>query len=231
MEKYIDPLTATSELVLVSNSTSQMQNGSSLIWGWISGSDPVHWNTATGWICEKVDPVNDFYCKIDWTTKYIDHWMVREGFINHCLIGQEGNNANRCDFNLSTDVMCIVSLFTLTGSLLIAWTARKHRQPTLVTVGDAAAEFLKKQDGTTARDPTSTSRTSTSQNVAILGVRRWQEKRRSPSTECREAHGIHFPLCAKSWRDPHGIHFLKWMPWALFFYRSIRSWHESYRAD
>lgn len=148
MERYIDPRNATSELILVSVDTTEQNNGSSLLHGWISGSDSAAWNAATRWVCVVQENLNwDTYCSPSKIPEYAVDWRViiteaRNSTIDYCLVGEQGDNDVRCGFHYSSVVAILVCVCTLTESFLICWTALKQHSHTLVTVGDAIAEFL-----------------------------------------------------------------------------------------
>jgi hypothetical protein len=82
IDAYIDPLMATSELVLVSsNLTSQnIRNGteSSLLEGWNNDNHQARWDGATNWICSDLytDPVRPETCTKEWIAPSAEHWVV-----------------------------------------------------------------------------------------------------------------------------------------------------------
>lgn len=154
IQRYIDPLNATSDLILVSESTAAEANGSSLLYGWISGGNAVLWNRATAWVCVGHKGVNkNTYCSAvdDEISQYADNWTIpmEHGFsppIQYCLVGPSGNNQERCGFHYSVVVLILVCICTSIESVIVTWTARRHSSPTMVTTGDAIAEFLKEPE-------------------------------------------------------------------------------------
>ena len=186
MERYIDPLQATSDLVLVSNVTTAQNNGSSLIFAWMSGSDSMNWNGATNWICSSHENAYyTSYCSIDKAQHYADDWVVLGPSMNatiyYCLVGEQGDNGNRCGFHFSAYIMATVCLLTSIETILISWTTFKHRTPTIVTVGDAIAEFLKDPDESTGGSSTLVPvvpKHSKGQTIARLGVTFWNGEHR-----------------------------------------------------
>ncbi|OJD36760.1 uncharacterized protein BKCO1_9000190 [Diplodia corticola] len=152
IQQYLDPLNSTADLILVSKDTAEQNNGSSLLHGWISGSDFVHWQSATRWVCVAHEDYNwNHYCSQDDISQYADSWKVPSfnktwAPIEYCLAGPSGNNAERCGFHYSAVILVLVCVLTLIESIFITWTAKRHDSPTMVTTGDAIAEFLKRPE-------------------------------------------------------------------------------------
>lgn len=185
MARYVNPLDATSELVIVSkNVTTGQNNGSSLIVGWISGSDSTIWNDATQWVCSGHENGWSIYCTLDLISKYADNWIVIGGKIatwidvQYCLVGDSGSNTDKCGLHYNASVMVLVPLFTLVMALVIAWVALRYPEPTLVTCGDAIADFLDRPDSVTknlVNIPTATKRCRN--QFAMLAYKPWKQKR------------------------------------------------------
>lgn len=156
LENYIDPLKATRAVLLVSsNVTAAQNNGSSLVGTWISGW--YAWNRDDQWICRVSDmdsPQSKKWCTWERANQFIDEWAVRTFdnttmLVDHCLVGEAGDNNQRCGLHYSAYILPIVCVSTLSEGLLILWTWSRLRNPednpkvkTLITMGDAVAEFL-----------------------------------------------------------------------------------------
>lgn len=76
MEIYIDPCKPSSELVLIANITTTQNNRSSLVFGWISGSDSAQWDSATFWIYRHRGDKHDRFCDTNWAREFQDKWTV-----------------------------------------------------------------------------------------------------------------------------------------------------------
>lgn len=158
LKHYIDPLESTRALILVStNVTAAQNNGSSLIGTWVSGWSA--WNRDSQWICSienRQAPYSGKWCIWDRASQWVDEWPVSTFdnttiLVDHCLVGEAGDNDQRCGFHYSVYILPIVCISTLSEGLLILWTWFRLRNPetnpkvkTLITMGDAIAEFLEK---------------------------------------------------------------------------------------
>lgn len=156
LKNYIDPLESTRALLLVSsNVTAAQNNGSSLIGTWISGW--YAWNRDNQWICHVNDmhvPNSNKWCTWERASQLVDEWAVRTFdnttiLVDHCLVGEAGDNDQRCGLHYSSYILPIVCISTLSEGFLILWTWSRLRNPeknpgvkTLITMGDAVAEFL-----------------------------------------------------------------------------------------
>jgi hypothetical protein len=157
IELYIDPRTASAEVVLVTNTTASQNNGSSLVFGFISGSDAADWNSATGWIC----PPNrgnkdDRFCTMEWAREFYDSWTVYQKFttpdgqrhdvqmvVDHCLVGDQATNmADRCELLYNKGILFTVCVVTMVEAVLILGVLVLFQKHTLVNIGDAVAEAL-----------------------------------------------------------------------------------------
>ncbi|KAH8812621.1 hypothetical protein F5884DRAFT_820450 [Xylogone sp. PMI_703] len=178
VERYIDPLKATSTLIkIASNYTAADNNGSSLADAWVGGGfDSTWWRDSIMWICDAYQPRWNRYCSLDWASTFADHWLLsRHGrqsppvLVDHCLVGDQGNNDDRCGLHY----MCFC---TAVESILI-WCVRRlylkeitdnqptehakkttgqqstmdakeltNRKTTMVTIDDAIANFLEDPD-------------------------------------------------------------------------------------
>jgi hypothetical protein len=149
---YIDPLMATGELILVSSTpTSQnIRNGtqSSLLGGWNNGNHQARWDGATNWICSDLytDPVRPETCTKAWIAPSAEHWVVEKQPLKYCLVGKSTDNSNRCGLHFSKKVFTIIAICLLIEVCLICWVAFLSKSPTLMTLGDAQAEFLENPD-------------------------------------------------------------------------------------
>jgi hypothetical protein len=153
MENFINPLTVTRALVVVAlNVTSAQNNGSSLIYGGLSGCWDV-WSRSNGWICS-ANTESVWYCSLDRARTFVDQWagtysyitQYPRALIDYCLVGDPGDNSRKCAIHYSAYILPIVCACTCLESLLIFWTWRKHREETILTIGDAISNFLEHPD-------------------------------------------------------------------------------------
>jgi len=156
MELYIDPRTASSEVVLVAATAASQNNGSSLIFGFISGSDSSQWNAATAWICPNRGDKHDRFCTMEWANEFYDNWTVYQKFttpdgqshdvhmtVDHCLVGDRATDTDeRCELLYNKGVLFAVCVLTFVDSLLILGILILCRKHTLVHIGDAIADAL-----------------------------------------------------------------------------------------
>lgn len=192
LQEYIDPLKSTRALLLVaSNVTAAENNGSSLIGTWISGWYP--WNRDNQWICRVSDmdsPHFKKWCTWGRASQYIDEWVVRYDhtsmLVDHCLVGEAGNNDQRCGLHYSAYILPIVCTSILGEGLLILWTWSRLRNPeknprvkTLITMGDAVAEFLEQPSSVEASE-TYTSNGVVTPRLNAVGIQTgpWSSERR-----------------------------------------------------
>ena len=154
MNSFINPLNGTRSLIVVTlNHTSAQNNGSSLIFGKLSGLDPLYWSQL--WICTAHEN-SDYstWCTAEWASTFIDDWATclydaveNPGIpIDYCLVGEAGDNSQRCAFQYSAYLWITVCVCTFCESLLIVWTWLSHRENTMLTIGDAISDFLKRPD-------------------------------------------------------------------------------------
>lgn len=156
METYIDPRKPSSELVLVANITAAQNNDSSLVFGWISGSDSARWDSATFWICPNRGDKHDRFCDMNWAHEFQDEWKVSQIFytpdgerhgaaitVEYCLVGEQSNKmTDRCELLYNKFLLFAICTLTLLDSGLILGVLVLHQKHTLVQIGDAIAEAL-----------------------------------------------------------------------------------------
>ncbi|KAI1326475.1 hypothetical protein F5Y16DRAFT_374870 [Xylariaceae sp. FL0255] len=153
IRSYIDPLTATSDLVIVaSNITSYQNNGSSIVQGFVDGLYNTQWNVATSWICFAYYSAEDEnrFCNLQWAGEFESSWTLQTWQapyqqsvqVDYCLVGAKGDNQARCGLQISIPLLSIVCASTLVGTILILATERIVKEPTLLKLGDAIASFL-----------------------------------------------------------------------------------------
>ncbi|KAK7428354.1 hypothetical protein QQZ08_005111 [Neonectria magnoliae] len=152
VKRYIDPREPTSPLIVVAgNVTTAQNNGSSLIDGGILGW--LGWEWSSSWICWAYQTEVWRYCNWEFAKTFANQWTLgqqRGVRVDHCLVGEGADNAERCGFHYSTHVVGIVCVCTLLESLLVCWTAFHHtrsaatkvEKQTMITVGDAIQSFL-----------------------------------------------------------------------------------------
>lgn len=203
VSEFIDPLSASSSLVVVaSNVTSQQNDGVSLLDGWVSAWE--QWPNSAEWICrayQSGDPYEWRYCSAEWTKTFPDPWVILvidEGWItttklavDYCLIGEKGKNEERCGLHVSLFIMVLVCVCTFLGALLVLAVERRHTRESkdetpgfkrsLVTLGDAIHSFLEEPNGTvtaTAID-TNNHETATASKFGCYELRKIEAEPRS----------------------------------------------------
>ncbi|CAO2649251.1 Nn.00g066360.m01.CDS01 [Neocucurbitaria sp. VM-36] len=182
IEAYIDPRKATSELVLVSSirTKQNVRNGteSSLLDGWISGSDHARWDTATNWICSALyeDSTWPQACTKEWVMPSANSWVVRGQPIRYCLVGKSADNNIRCGLHFSKTIFIVIATCLLIEALLICWVTSLSKSATMVTLGDAQAEFLERPDQQT-EGTWEPGRSSNRRHFARLQIAEWRPTR------------------------------------------------------
>jgi hypothetical protein len=155
MKAYINPLLATSDLILVSdvltansanftqpwyfwdNNTSTVDRGglnSSLLYGFISGSDHVDWGESTKWVCsdwykEHYDLYWGAACTSDIAVSLANNWHVFGRPIQYCLLGPAGDNSKLCGLHFSTLIFKVVVTCMVVEAFLVACVAYQGRRP------------------------------------------------------------------------------------------------------
>ena len=138
IRRYINPLQATSVLVLVSNETTSSNNGSSLVNSWMSSVNGISWDRATNWMCPRSQKsIQVGVCTLENTLPYVKDWVMAgwvdgvqtNATIEYCLVGEAGDNARRCGLHFNVRALQLVFIFMLAETLLICWTAWKHGGP------------------------------------------------------------------------------------------------------
>lgn len=136
---------------MAANLTSVQNNGLSLIQGWVDGNFASKWSQARAWVCFAYAPKGSpRSCTMELAKGFVSNWTLQMWeapvpqtvAVDYCLVGRELNSQERCGLHFSPPIMGIVALCTLLGGLLILWTTICHREPTMVTLGDAIASFL-----------------------------------------------------------------------------------------
>jgi len=154
IENFIDPRHSTRSLVVVAlNVTSAQNNGSSLIYGGVSGCWDI-WSRSQFWVCQAYETPQSRWCELNWASTFADRWIGTYYYnvqyptmqIDYCLVGDPGDNSNRCAIHYSRCILPVVCVCTCLESLLIFSTWWKHGDNTMLTIGDAISDFLKIPD-------------------------------------------------------------------------------------
>ncbi|KAI1842909.1 hypothetical protein JX266_010927 [Neoarthrinium moseri] len=161
-EHYVNPLTASSGVIVVArNMTYQQYNRSSLLDGWVSAWEP--WSDSTGWICsayQDADILKWRFCTKAWVEQFPEPWVLLwpgqwEVEVDYCLAGEDGDNEQRCGLHYSAHILGIVCACTFAEACLVFTVWFRHRynrgaesdvgeQRTMVTIGDAIHSYLKR---------------------------------------------------------------------------------------
>ncbi|UKZ52632.1 hypothetical protein TrVGV298_006413, partial [Trichoderma virens] len=185
--RSIDPLNATSSLIVVArNISSQMNNGSSLIDGWVSTWQP--WTWSTSWICSAVS--SSKYCNAEFASTFADHWEITSPGVHivevdYCLASDEADNEQRCGLHYSALILAFVCFFTFLSSLFTAFTWLQYRREvkspenkehakTMVTMGDLVHSFLSEPSNLT-RDESN--RVTPKSSFVEMKLGKWQPRK------------------------------------------------------
>ncbi len=157
---YLEPRKATRAVLLVSDTPTAMSipsrtvnHTSSLRHGFVSGSFYPVWEESSRWVCNLK---NWKFCTLD-QALVNGKWTVYDNNIQYCLVGPPGNNDNLCGFHysLGMSIIILVSMSVGTCSIgIVAYIKRykehMHHTQSMVTLGDALAEYLKERDERTS---------------------------------------------------------------------------------
>lgn len=165
INRCVDPMTATSDVIVVaSNMTSTQNNGSSLIDGAVSGW--WTWDFSTTWICQAYySPSGPWrFCNADFASTFADDWNLPSPgsrvHVDYCLAGTQADNEQRCGMHYSMPILILVCVCTSLESLLIWYTWYQHRRAikgpngdhgatTMVTMGDLICSYLQRPESQT----------------------------------------------------------------------------------
>lgn len=199
MELFSDPLSATAELLLVTNETALNHNGTSMFGGWVSGAHSQRWEASNGWICAGHNSIPwTRYCSLGWALEFHDNWNFSTAWagsfqndwdkingrkpvdqtvhVKHCLMGQQADNLQtRCGLHYNFYLLVLIIAVTAVDTLLICLVAAAHRESTLVVLGDAVADALNpcEDNGTSGPEDRSQSRDEITTSIKFLAVNRW----------------------------------------------------------
>ena len=158
MNRVVDPLKATGDVVLVSTTLTKDNSNTSILIGFISGEDGRWWNAASNWICSAYeDEAFRRNCDFDFIKSHADDWQYavdphHHVTVDHCLIGPEADNEERCGYHFSVTILILVCTCAGIESALVLLVAFQYSTRTMVTLGDAVSEFLEFPDESTAPD-------------------------------------------------------------------------------
>ncbi|KAI0503374.1 hypothetical protein F5B22DRAFT_629537 [Xylaria bambusicola] len=171
IEQYINSREATSSLIVVTSNSSAAENeGSSLLDSWLASSYNDNWRLSSRWICcaylNESDWTRD--CSLDWAKTFSDDWQVCSFGnvaplfqVSHCLVGQSGNNEERCGVHYSAPLLLFVCIATILEVVAVGWAGLQLRsrasrgyQAPMVTIGDAIASNLETPDSMLPRNRT-----------------------------------------------------------------------------
>jgi len=229
MAAFIDPLQTTQDLIVVTRRAAADNNGSSLMWAdFPNGGEG--WDGSSLWICSEYEPEGySKACPLQFALTFADNWLnsAQWNFINgtkevwwlpdltaenlepgwwqnvtidHCLVGQSGDNQQRCGLHYSSSLLVFVSVCTTTEFLLMVFlvlqyyrSTHKPREDkfhgdnlakadksgvTLVLLGDAIAAALRETDGSHTRiRPHTEESVQRAYTAAKLDVLRWDASR------------------------------------------------------
>jgi hypothetical protein len=148
---YLDPNQASGDLVLVTRKTMASNNNSSLVFAWISKTDPFEF---ADWICQQdAQAGSTGSCTTTRAYSHTSDWVVSSieddsdtAIVDHCLVGERASDMHeRCGLHYNGAVMVIVCILCGLECILIIIAALICRRPSLTIVGDAIAESLKHQ--------------------------------------------------------------------------------------
>ncbi|KAL9116930.1 MAG: hypothetical protein Q9187_006539 [Circinaria calcarea] len=198
VQRYVNPLTSTSSVIVVARNVSLVQNNnSSLIDGWVSAWES--WRVSSEWICrlhQSTDPSKWKYCNAKFAESFADHWSLGQPgawavAVDYCLVGEEGNNQERCGLHYSWDILKIVCACAILASFVIFWTwlqirhddnhpKGKSYKRTVVTMGDAIHSFLESPSESDMDSTDQKHSTSRMSGFVEIGKMFWKTEHRIP---------------------------------------------------
>lgn len=157
---YLEPRNVTRAVLLVSDTPTAMSipsrtvnHTSSLLHGFVSGSFHAAWEESSRWVCNLKSWK---FCTVD-QALVNGKWTVYDNNIQYCLVGPPGNNENLCGFHYSLGMSMIILVSMSVGTCSIGIVAyinrykeHMHHTQSMVTLGDALAEYLKERDERTS---------------------------------------------------------------------------------
>jgi hypothetical protein len=174
MDKLVNPLSGiAAEVILVTTETVASNNGSSLIRGWITGGTAPRWESSPGWVCDAYNEEGwPYYCSAKWAHTFADNWKIKQEpfglvHVQYCLVGKNVDLSTKSEVNYNADVLVLLCVLTSLDTLIIFYIAMRHRQHTIVQLGDAVAEALQRNtmprresgnDSTSSNDEASNAR-------------------------------------------------------------------------
>ncbi|OAL44294.1 hypothetical protein IQ07DRAFT_663651 [Pyrenochaeta sp. DS3sAY3a] len=155
---HVDPRYAGGDLILVSKTSTAVHSqrtghaNQTLINGWDVGHGFAIWNGEMQWICtEMLKTEKKTWCTNDWAQQHAQDWRVYSEPIQYCLQGPRADNRERCGLHFSKTVFVVVGLGLVleAGILFLVACSGIGRQTTMVTLGDAQVEYLRRRDSLT----------------------------------------------------------------------------------
>lgn len=124
--------------------------------GWENGFAHNKWNYESNWVCSGLRHKADSAQHTDWrqcTKDWIlppegepSSWKVYDFTIEYCLQGAPADNDQKCGLHFSRMLFVIVAVCLISEAALISAMAYMGKGSTMVTLGDAQAEFLNRPD-------------------------------------------------------------------------------------
>ena len=164
IDYYSDWRQSTSNVVVVTTVSASAAGNQSLISGLLSADPSINFPFSGIWMCEISGKggVGDCRSSLPGSMPDAQDWTVLAGDRNasnrveYCLVGEPGNNDERCSMMFSVPVFITVQVCIFIACLLISLTAWRCRSvqvdnvargapdsnAMLVTLGDAVAAFL-----------------------------------------------------------------------------------------
>lgn len=165
LERYINPLKATSSLVVVARNLTSILNGGS---SFISGGNALQKNLyhSAGWMCSfywTEEQKKHMFCGQQEIDKFANDWILHnppDVRVDHCLVGPSANNDERCGLHYGVYICIIVCVCTLLGALAVFWVWLDHHRVESRNT-KAAADYT----ALTTVDPNQRSKESGSESV------------------------------------------------------------------
>lgn len=186
-------MNATSSIIVVAkNMSSQANNGSALMDGWISQWE--FWTWSTGWICAAY--TKTIFCDAAFASSFADDWALllpdgRTIAVDHCLVSDDANNQERCGLHYTTHILVLICCCTFASCLIIGWTWKqcvydteaiqgKTQNRTMMTMGDSIHSFLASPDRSQNHDDEDENEGEVKSGSTFVRARRtiWQPKAR-----------------------------------------------------
>lgn len=171
INRYIEPLNAGRDVIVVTNRTAAENSNSTLIASTVTGG--TVWYFEEYWICSSTEIYNAIIpggCTTDVVDKFVSNWTVASETglhlgkgsvaVDYCLSAGMNDSQDQCSVGFSTYIMTIViAMNALKCAFVLFVHYKAGRSSVIGTLGDAVASFLQEPDHSTEHMCLATKRT------------------------------------------------------------------------